>query len=458
MHDILILGGEVVDPANGRQGCFDLAIEHGKVAQVAPDLSNQPAREVVRADGKWVFPGLVDPHVHVSARPEGYRMMARAGVTCALDMAGVASEIILGLRQAGAGLAVGFLYPLIPGDTVGDRDPGRAELKRVVDEALRQGALGVKVVGGHYPLTPDATALAIRVAYEMGCWCAVHAGTTTAGSTIEGLEELVVLSDGLPLHIAHVNSYCRGQITGDPLVEASRALKALARAPAARSESYLSLFNGTNGAMESGMPTSNVTATCLAAGGYPQTADGMVAAIAAGWAHVHGVRGGEMVLLPPEDGLAAYRAAESQAYVSFAVNSPSAAIALAVARSDQAFAVTALSTDGGAIPRNVTLEKGLALVRFGALSLADFVTKACLNPARMLGAESKGHVGVGADADVAVVDPVTDRAEWVFASGQAIVSVGEVVGQGGSLLTTECGQTTLSEQGVECHVVRPDWL
>jgi dihydroorotase-like cyclic amidohydrolase len=101
------------------------------------------------------------------------------------------------------------------------------------------------------------------------------------------------------------------------------------------------------------------------------------------------------------------------------VNSPAAAIALAIARTaDGSFAIPALGTDGGGIPRNTTLEQGLALVCFGALSLADLVTKACVNPAQMLGLPTKGHLGTGADADLIVVDPLTGRAEWVLANGQ----------------------------------------
>jgi hypothetical protein len=42
-----------------------------------------------------------------------------------------------------------------------------------------------------------------------------------AGSDIAGLEELLELADSLPVHVAHVNSYCRGQHTGDPLLKVS---------------------------------------------------------------------------------------------------------------------------------------------------------------------------------------------------------------------------------------------
>ncbi|MCJ7738896.1 MAG: hypothetical protein MUQ10_16540 [Anaerolineae bacterium] len=55
--------------------------------------------------------------------------------------------------------------------------------------------------------------------------------------------------------------------------------------------------------------------------------------------------------------------------------------------------MTALSMDGGGTPRNGTLGKGTALVCFGAFSQAGFVTKAWLYPDRVLGLETKGHLG-----------------------------------------------------------------
>jgi hypothetical protein len=385
-------------------------------------------------------------------------MMARAGVTCALDMAGQLEDMVAGLRKAGAGLTAAFLYPLIPGETLSNNQPSRKEIARLLARALDQGALGVKILGGHYPLSPDATACVIEEARNQGSWCAMHVGTTATGSNIDGLEEAISLAGGQPVHIAHVNSYCRGQITGDPLLEASRALRALAEAPAAQSESYLSLWNGTSARVVDGVPRSRVTRTCLLSGGYPATAAGMEEAIGSGWARVHGTREGEIELLPSSLGLESYRKHDSRAYVSFPVNSPGAAIALAIAKSGGSFCVHALSTDGGGIPRNTTLDQGLALVRFGAMSMEDFVRKACLNPAQMLGLREKGHLSPGADADVIVVDPDTHAVSWTVVEGQIVVRDGNVVGRGGRLVTSERGRAALMEKGMPSRAVTPDWL
>lgn len=458
MTDLIIAGGMLVDPGSGRHGQFDLAVANGRIEEVATELPRHRTRRVLEAGGRYVLPGLVDTHVHVGSEPVGYRMLLQAGVTCALDLAAKPERFLPGLRDSGRGLSMGFLFPLIPGDTVTDREPGEDELAVAVDHALDHGALGVKILGGHYPLTPSATARAIRIAHQKHCWCGVHAGTTSSGSNIDGLEELTGLAEGLPVHIAHVNSYCRGQSTGDPLLEASRALKALAGAPNVRSESYLARINGTSAHMVDGVPKSETTKTCLQMGGFPATETGMADAIASGWAQVNWAREDGVVLLSPEEGTPKFLQRAGPIRVSFPVNHPAAAIALATAKQAGEFVVTALSTDGGSIPRNVTLEKGFALVRFGALSLEEFVVKACLNPARMLGLGGRGHLAAGAAADVIVVNPLSTRVETVIAGGEVLMHDGDVSGGAGRLITTARGRDWAAGQGLQTERCEPDWL
>lgn len=459
-RDLLISGGQVIDPANGINGKRDILLRHGRVDVVGENLPPGTNR-VIDATGCLVIPGLVDTHVHLCepfGGAQGYRMLARAGVTCALDMAGEPESIMAGIKSGGAGITVGFVYPLIPGSSASGRNPTKEELERSRDRALQQGALGLKILGGHYPLTPEATALTIKIAADARCWCAVHAGSLETGSDITGLEELIDLADGLPVHVAHVNSYCRGQHTGDPIEEASRAIAALSRAPNARSESYLATINGASAEEVDGVPKSNVTKTCLKLGGFPPTSAGMQAAILSGWARIQGMQDGESVLLPPKEGLAHYFATQTNVGVSFPVNSPGSAISIALAKKEDQFVVTALSTDGGAIPRNTTIEQGLALVEFGALSLDDFVRKACLNAAQMFGLKNKGHFTPGADADIAIVDPVQRKPKWVVANGEVIFGEGAVVGRGGRIATTPRGIPFLKEQGFECVTSAPDWI
>ena len=428
MNRLLIQGGRVVDPRNGVDQVRDLLVVGEKVAAVGHNIEPPPDAEILDAAGRVVIPGLVDSHVHISSRPEGYAMLAKAGVTTCLDMSGDPARMREELQAANTGLTAGFLYPITPGGSASGPDPSAEELREIVGKAIEEGAFGVKILGGHVPLTPDATRRAIRAAADAGAYCAVHAGTTQNGSDIKGLEELLALADGAPLHVAHVNSYCRGQVTGDAVQEASLAVNMLRKARNVKSESYLGLINGTSASIVDGAPKSNVTKTCLARRGYALDRAGMEAAIRDGWARVHGVAGEERVLLSPEDGLAAFREGDTNVGVSFKVNSPAAAIALAAAQDgDGRFVVDAISTDGGGIPRNTTLKQGMGLVQYGALTLGELVLKAASKPALMLGLSRKGHLGVGADADIVIFDEPAPAPETVIARGVPILRDGALL-------------------------------
>ena len=60
---LLIQNGRIIDPANGRDGQFDILVADGKIARVADSIA-EDADEVIDAAGKWVVPGLIDLHVH----------------------------------------------------------------------------------------------------------------------------------------------------------------------------------------------------------------------------------------------------------------------------------------------------------------------------------------------------------------------------------------------------------
>ncbi|MBK1661433.1 amidohydrolase/deacetylase family metallohydrolase [Paracraurococcus ruber] len=64
-HDLLIKGGEVVDPSQTLRGRRDVAIRNGLVTAVEADMPAASATQVIDASGKLVCPGLVDLHAHV---------------------------------------------------------------------------------------------------------------------------------------------------------------------------------------------------------------------------------------------------------------------------------------------------------------------------------------------------------------------------------------------------------
>ncbi|MBA2305701.1 MAG: amidohydrolase/deacetylase family metallohydrolase [Acidobacteria bacterium] len=63
--DLLIRQGHVIDPRNSVDGVRDVAIANGKIAAVAEKIAPERARRVVDATGLYVTPGLIDLHAHV---------------------------------------------------------------------------------------------------------------------------------------------------------------------------------------------------------------------------------------------------------------------------------------------------------------------------------------------------------------------------------------------------------
>ena len=63
-YDLLLKGGNVVDPSQSVIGVRDVAFRDGKVAAMAAEIAGDEARRVVDVSGKYVAPGLVDVHGH----------------------------------------------------------------------------------------------------------------------------------------------------------------------------------------------------------------------------------------------------------------------------------------------------------------------------------------------------------------------------------------------------------
>ncbi len=66
-YDVLLKGGHVIDPLNGVDGVMDVAVAGGKIAAVRSDINPAEARTVAEVSGLYVTPGLIDGHVHVFA-------------------------------------------------------------------------------------------------------------------------------------------------------------------------------------------------------------------------------------------------------------------------------------------------------------------------------------------------------------------------------------------------------
>ena len=321
---------------------------------------------------------------------------------------------------------------------------------------MKKGAIGLKILGGHFPLTPEASARAIEIANEQNVYIAIHAGSTQTKTNLDGFKEAVELAQGRYLHVAHINSYCRGLIK-PYMEETEEAISILEKNPHICSESYLSPINGTGGKCVDGLPESEATRIWVAHGGFEPTEQGLEEAILAGWAQVNIEAGGRMMLADGQDAVRWWREKETHATISFNVNPPEPRLRLAAAKRDSGgFVVDTISTDGGAIPRNVIVDMGLALVKLQSLTMEEFVIKTSRNPAKILSLRNKGHLGIGADADISVLDFERQKPFMSVANGKVIMYRGYVCGSGSQIITTPAGQAHVAEKGLTPIIVDPD--
>jgi dihydroorotase len=149
---LLVGGVHVLDPRAGVDGLHDVLVRDGEVAELAPPgtLEAGDGVESIDGEGLHLFPGFVDPHVHLRTPgredeedlESGTRAAAAGGFCCVLAMPNtepiVDNAAVLRSLQQRAGIEavvpVGFLAAI----TKGQRG---ADLTEMV-ELAREGAAG----------------------------------------------------------------------------------------------------------------------------------------------------------------------------------------------------------------------------------------------------------------------------------------------------------------------------
>ena len=166
----LIKGGRLIDPANGRDGAFDVLIEAGRIVRVGENLPRDMADEVVDLpSGLIVCPGLIDMHVHLREPGQEHKETVASGTAAAVaggftavacmpnttpvnDNAGVTAFILQ--KAAEANLARVYPIGAVSRGQHGEHLADIAELKQA-------GCVAVSDDG-----RPVATALLMRRALE----------------------------------------------------------------------------------------------------------------------------------------------------------------------------------------------------------------------------------------------------------------------------------------------------
>ena len=89
MLDLILKGGRIIDPANGRDEVADIGFGDGRVAALGSGLPLRGS-EIVDARNLIVVPGLVDLHTHVywggtSLGVDAAELAPRSGTTTFVD-------------------------------------------------------------------------------------------------------------------------------------------------------------------------------------------------------------------------------------------------------------------------------------------------------------------------------------------------------------------------------------
>jgi len=103
MYDLLLQGGQVVDPSTGLEGIHDVAVQGGTIARIAPNIPATEATRTINVRGKIVAPGLIDLHAHV------FEGVNRTGVNP--DLGGVYSGVTTIVDAGSAGAATFGAFP-----------------------------------------------------------------------------------------------------------------------------------------------------------------------------------------------------------------------------------------------------------------------------------------------------------------------------------------------------------
>jgi dihydroorotase len=193
MARLLLKGGRLLDPVNGRDGAFDLLIEGDRVARVGRDLPIEADTRVVELPADvLICPGLIDMHVHLREPGQEHKETVATGTASAVaggftavacmpntspvnDNAGVTEYILT--KAAEANLARVYPIGAVSRGQKGEQLADIAELKRAGCVAITDD--------GH----PVATAMLMRRALE-------YAGMFNL-PIIEHCEEQTLKADGV---------------------------------------------------------------------------------------------------------------------------------------------------------------------------------------------------------------------------------------------------------------------
>ncbi|MFJ8825428.1 amidohydrolase family protein [Streptomyces sp. NPDC102467] len=471
----LLRGGRVINPAEGFDGTADVLVTDGTICAVGPGLDTPPDATVIDVTGLIIGPGFIDLHSHVHSIA-GHRLQAMDGVTTALDLeaglmpierayaeaAAAGRPLHFGFSASWCGARAQVLADIAPdariesvlavlGNPRWQRSSSPRELAAwlsLLEGELAGGALGIGVLMGYAPATEPAEFLAVaRLAAKAGVPTFTHVRELVEvdpATSVDGSAEIAIAAaeTGAAMHHCHVNSTSGRHV--------DRVLGTLEESQRAGSRVTVEAYPYGAGSTAVGaafIAPERLRLKGLGPSSVIMVETGERIADEARLRYLRAQDPGAPCLLEfldegkPRD-LELMR--QALAYPDAVVASD--AMPVFWPNGDHDSTLWPLPPGGTTHPRTAgTFAKALRLMvrESGAWTWAEAFRRCSFLPARILddvapAARAKGHLSVGADADIVVLDPatVTDTATYVdptrpsrgvrylYVAGQPVVTDG----------------------------------
>ncbi|MGV1014119.1 MAG: formylmethanofuran dehydrogenase subunit A [Methyloceanibacter sp.] len=505
---IKLTGGKIYDPANKVSGeVRDIYVEDGKIVAPRPEARPDQTHDL---KGKIVMAGAIDPHTHIGggkmtiARmllPEDHQKdeVARTELTRAGSGHAVPSTLLTGYRYAEMGYTACFEPAMLPANArqahmeMGDTpmvDKGAFAMLGSDDYFLRQlagkqdfeaikdyvawtmhasQAIAVKVVnpGGisafkfnqrkldldeehvYYQVTPRQIILTLaRALQELGVTHPLHIHGCNLGvpGNVETTLETIRAAEGLPIHLTHIQFHSYGT-EGDHKFSsgAPRIVELLNKTPNISIDVGQVLFGQTCTASGDSMRQYAISKSA-----HPKKSVIMDIECDAGCGVVP-IRYRDKSFVNALQwviGLETFLLFDDPWRIFLTTDHPNGApfyfyphlIRLLMDKSFRDDMLQKINPDAQA-------QSGLlkSLTREYTLDEIAILTRA--GPARSLGLKDRGHLGVGAAADITVYRDDPNR-EAMFSTPELVFKGGELVVKKGKVVKVVQGAT---------HVARPDY-